>query len=203
LQSYKGKSEHRDLPICEFLPEQLKGKDAPGSGLDSLRKMAAGADEKAPDAKAVDVFAASWKEKSKELEKSPLGPVIAELGKQLADGKLDPEALQKALKDVKFNADDQAKYDKMLKQFTNDLKERYGLDVQIDWRGKGSEVYAASLSISEANGAHQFNTSIRIDLTGKAIARDEFREGTAGPIVKDMSTGDAMKKLREHMNVKR
>lgn len=44
--------------------------------------------------------------KSTGLDKTPLGPVVKELGQQLAAGKLDVEKLQKLMKDIKMDGEE-------------------------------------------------------------------------------------------------
>ncbi|MBA3994260.1 MAG: hypothetical protein C0469_12100 [Cyanobacteria bacterium DS2.3.42] len=158
--------------------------------------------EKESESPEIKAFNEAWTKSSKALEKTPLEPLVSELGKQLASGKLDPEALQKVLKDIKLPADDLDGLSAKFRQLREGLQKDYGLDVEIGWLGKGEQVMPGSLTIKEANGAHQDNAQIRVGLTDKPEAKIVFTEGYAGNIVKSSTADGVMTKVHEHITRK-
>lgn len=151
----------------------------------------------------VEEFKARWTEASAGLAKTPMKPLIAELGNQLASGKLNPEALQKALAGTKISEDEFSAMSRQLKLFREDLKELYGLDLQPTYSGKGDQISLECITLCEANGAFAQNAMIKIDKAEKLSATVEFDRGFNGPITSDVSVDAAMKKIHSHVKTGR
>ncbi len=148
-------------------------------------------------------FKTRWNESSKSLTNTPLMPLMSQLGEQLAAGKLNPEALQKALDKVKFAEEDLPKMHRAMQQFREDMTELFGLDVNPLFRGKGDEISVTGLIITEANGDFANNAQIHIDKTEAPQSKVVFRRGITGPIVTEISVDGAMTKLHEHVKAGR
>jgi hypothetical protein len=133
------------------------------------------------------------------LSKGPLGPVIKELGEQLASGKIDSEKIQKLMKDAKFPAEDYRAMRTLLQRFSDDLADEYGIDVQFKFEGKGDKMQVSGISVQDNKGAHQFNMSLNFYKEGPADAQEVFTEGHTGPIVKELTTEKALQRFKEKM----
>lgn len=146
-------------------------------------------------------FQTRWMESMKNLglEKGPLGPVLTALGDQLAAGKLDVAKLQQLMKGVSISEEDLAKVSRTLRALNENLQEMYGFTVNVSFNGKGDKVGVGSLTVEQAGGNHNFNTSVRIEQTGDAKAKSEFIAGYAGPIVTELTAGQGMTRLRNQI----
>lgn len=135
--------------------------------------------------------------------KHTIHPLITELGEQFTAGKLNPEALQKALDKVKFDEADLPKMHRAMMQFREDMKELFGLDVNPIFRGMGDEIIMAGLILTEANGDFANNAQIHVEKSGSPQSKVVFRRGITGPIVTEISVDGAMSKLHEHVKAGR
>lgn len=153
------------------------------------------------EAKNIAAFKESWHQSVKDLglDKTAVGPLMNEIGEQLAAGKLDVEKLQKLMKGVSLPEEDLRKVSRLIRAFNEDLSEEYGLYLNLSFKGGKDGVTVDSISVAEAGGAHQFNTSIKIASTGETTFQSKFTAGYAGPIVGELSKEQAMTKLRAHV----
>lgn len=152
------------------------------------------------EAKNAAEFKESWNQSLKDLglEKSPVGPLMKEIGEQLASGKLDAEKLQKLMKDVKFSEEELRSVKRLLRAFNDDLVEEYGIYLNLNFVGNKGNIGVGSITVAEAGGAHQFNTSMTITNEGEKSFQSKFTAGHAGPIVGELTEAKAVNNLRNH-----
>jgi hypothetical protein len=134
----------------------------------------------------LEEFKVRWNESLGTLDKTPFGPVMRELGQQLASGKLNVEAIQKLLKQVKISEEDLPAMAKLLASFNQNMQEMYGFGVSFGFAGKGNEITLTGVQV-ETGGAN--STKLSIGLTGDA-------KGTQAGIAGTTET-DAMKRYQE------
>lgn len=152
------------------------------------------------EAKNAAEFKESWNQSLKDLglEKTPVGPLMKEIGEQLASGKLDAEKLQKLMKGVSFSEEELRSVKRLLRAFNDDLVEDCGIYLNLSFVGNKGNISVGSITVSEAGGAHQFNTSMTVTNEGVKSFRSEFIAGHAGPIVGKPSEAKAVDTLRGH-----
>lgn len=152
------------------------------------------------EAKSAAEFKESWNQSLADLglEKSPVGPLMKEIGEQLASGKLDADKLQTLMKDVKFSEEELRGVKRLLRAFNDDLVEEYGIYLNLNFVGNKGNISVGSITVAEAGGAHQFNTSMTITKEGEKSFQSKFTAGHAGPIVGELTEAKAVNNLRAH-----
>lgn len=149
------------------------------------------------DAAKVEEFKVRWEEsvKSNGLDKTPLGPVVKELGQQLAAGKLDVEKLQKLMKDIKMDGEEGEKLMNLLKGFNEDMLSMYGMKITPEFKGKN----LTGLTISEAEQRGTTPHTLTVPVEGKPEASKVLKGGIAPSEPTPLTVEQAVKKLNSNV----
>lgn len=199
--NYQISERNRRTIQCHLPPCEIDFRPLGRDWNNSLREITQG--QKKTESN-IEEFKIRWNESSKLMENNPLKPLVAELRDQLASGKLNAHATQKVLEKVNIAEEEFLAVNRAMKQFREDMKELYGLDVNPVFRGKGEHIELSGLTISEANGVFDHNAKIHIDTqTGTSTAKVVFEKGVNGPIISEISVDGAMKKFQEHIKAGR
>ena len=171
-----------------------------------IPKMSLGADAKEPVERAKvgdkadpaasptnEKFLAAWKEATKDLAKGPAGALLEELGKELANNKLDPKKLQELMNSANFGKMDEEQMDKLfgqLKDVARKMKEAHVVKIDVSVNGKGIK----GISIDEGVERGP-NASVWIPKEGKASASDIVMAGFAPGVAETISIDKAMSRI--------
>ncbi len=147
--------------------------------------------------KNIDEFKVRWNESARKynLDSGPFGPVIKELGEQLASGKLNAEKIQSLLKSICYPNDELDNFAKQLHAFAADLHEMYGVKPIFEFSGRQGQGAVKSISIAEyKHNGFAPNASIKIAEAGQPQAIIEQR-GFAGPSITIQTVDQVMNKF--------
>lgn len=178
-------SARQDAPT-----EQAKAKDgpdappAPGDGKTDPKEH-----------KVLEAFKEAFKALG-ELMKGPLGDLVKEVGNQLASGNFDFNKLKNMAQNITFDEQQLEQIKHGLQQFSNVLRHKLGVDVNVNMKGKpGGRVGIDNVNIARDGGRYAFNTSLTVPAEGAPSAGSELNAGFTGPIQRPITPEEAAKKL--------